>query len=159
MEQLLEIVSVFLLSTVKFVLGGVPLALFYEFSFFKAVTVTSFGGFVGVSFFVYTSDGLLAYFKKRKTHKLNKHPNTPPPKKFTRKNKIIVIAKRRFGLIGIAFLTPLLLSIPIGCFIAVRYFNNKQNILVYMFGSVLLWSVSMYYLYKPLFNVIRAHFF
>ncbi len=159
MESLLEIMSVFFLSTVKFVLGGVPLALVYEFSFFKSVTVTSFGGFVGVTFFVYTSNSLIAFFKKRKISKQIDNPNLPHKKVFTRTNKTIIIVKQRFGLLGIALLTPLLLSIPIGCFLSVRYFKNKQRILIFMFGSVMFWSVSMYYLYKPLFNAIRTHFF
>lgn len=143
MEDLLEIVSVFLMSTVKFVFGGVPLAMVYGFSFFKAVTVTSLGGFTGVTIFIYTSDKLIAYFKRRKILKEIKNPRLVPKKSFTRTNKIIIIVKQRFGLLGISLLTPLLLSIPIGCFLAVRYFNDKQRILVYMFGSILFWSVSV----------------
>lgn len=143
MGSLLEILSVFLMSTVKFVFGGVPLALGLGFSFFQAVTVTSLGGFVGVTVFVYTSDKLIAYLKKRKILKQLENPNQIRKKSFTRTNKIIVIVKQRFGLLGISLLTPLLLSIPIGCFLAVRYFNDKQRILFYMFGSILFWSVSI----------------
>ena len=143
MESLLEIFSVFLMSTVKFVFGGVPLALGLGFSFFQAVTVTSAGGFVGVTFFVATSDKLIAYFKKRKALAQLENPNLPRKKIFTRTNKIIVTAKQKFGLLGISLLTPLLLSIPLGCFLAVRYFNNKQRILFYMFGSILFWSISI----------------
>ena len=180
----LEIVSVFLMSSVKFVFGGVPLALLYGFSFFKTVTVTSIGGFTGSTFFVYTSDKLIAYFKKRKELKLRKQLNSyllenenqnqkkiqdndvsypdltshlwlkneqkvkeqtleKPKKIFTRKNKIIVTVKKRFGLLGIALLTPSLFSIPIGCFLAVRYFKDKQRIVIYMFGSILFWSVFL----------------
>ncbi|MES2286015.1 MAG: hypothetical protein V4547_10030 [Bacteroidota bacterium] len=143
MGSLLEIISVFLMSTVKFVFGGVPLALGLGFSFFEAVTVTSLGGFVGVTIFVYTSDKLIAYLKKRKILKQLENPNQIRKKSFTRTNKIIIIVKQRFGLLGISLLTPLLLSIPIGCFLAVRYFNDKQRILIYMFGSILFWSVSI----------------
>lgn len=131
------------MSTVKFVFGGVPLALGLGFSFFQAVTVTSLGGFVGVTVFVYTSDKLIAYLKKRKILKQLDNPNQIRKKSFTRTNKIIIIVKQRFGLLGISLLTPLLLSIPIGCFLAVRYFNDKQRILIYMFGSILFWSVSI----------------
>lgn len=131
------------MSTVKFVFGGVPLALGLGFSFFEAVTVTSLGGFVGVTIFVYTSDKLIAYLKKRKILKQLENPNQIRKKSFTRTNKIIIIVKQRFGLLGISLLTPLLLSIPIGCFLAVRYFNDKQRILIYMFGSILFWSVSI----------------
>lgn len=139
----LQLVSVFLLSCVKFVFGGVPLALLYGFSFFETVTVTCLGGFLGSTFFVYTSDKLIAYFKKRKALKDEKNKSQAPSKKFTRTNKIIVTAKKRFGLLGIAVLTPALLSIPIGCFLAVRYFKDKQRVLMYMFGSILFWSVAI----------------
>ncbi|MES2591066.1 MAG: hypothetical protein V4608_04190 [Bacteroidota bacterium] len=151
------VVSVFLMSTVKFVLGGIPLAvMYYEFTFFEAVTVTSLGGFTGATFFVYSSNKLISYFKKRKAQKQIDNPK-PKKKIFTRTNKIIVIVKHRFGLFGIALITPLILSIPIGCFIAVRYFKDKQRILIYMFGSILFWAITMYYLYKPLNDVIRTY--
>ncbi|MFY9309112.1 MAG: hypothetical protein WAQ28_08720 [Bacteroidia bacterium] len=140
MESILEIAFVFFLSTVKFVFGGLVYAV-AKFPFFKAVTVTCLGGFTGSTFFVYSSDWLIAYFKRRKALKKLKNPNAPPKKKFTRMNKIVVLAKKRFGLLGIALLTPSLLSIPIGCFIAVRYFKDKQRIIVFMYGSILFWSV------------------
>lgn len=149
-----EIVLTFLLSTVKFVFGAVPMALGFGFSFFEAVTVTSLGGFTGVVSFVFLSEKIVARLKKRREEK--KHavadPKAVPPKKFSRKNKIIVKAKMRFGLLGIAFLTPLLFSIPLGCFLAVRYFKHKQEIIIYMFCSILFWSVSISSL-KLLFNV------
>jgi len=143
MDSLFEMIFVFLMSTVKFALGGLPLAMFYRFSFFETVTITSLGGFTGSVFFVSMSDKLVAYFKKRKIQKRIENPNLVPKKIFTRRNKIIVTVKHRHGLLGIALLTPLLFSIPIGCFIAVRYFKDKQRILIYMFGAVLFWSVCI----------------
>lgn len=137
-----EIISVFLLSTVKFVFGAVPMALAMGFSFFEAVTITSLGGFTGVIFFVTMSDKIVTNLKKRKEKKIQQQ-HIQPKKIFTRKNKTIIRVKKRFGLMGIALLTPLLLSIPIGCFLAVRYFKDKQRILVYMFGSILFWSVAI----------------
>lgn len=138
-----QLASVFLLSSVKFVFGGVPLALLYGFSFFETVTITCLGGFAGSTFFVYTSDKLIAFFKKRKAIKETKNPKKVLAKKFTRTNKIIVVAKKRFGLLGIALLTPSLFSIPLGSFLAVRYFKNKQRIVMHMFGSILFWSVTI----------------
>ncbi len=79
MNSLWEIILVFLLSTVKFVFGSVPLALGLGFSFFEAVTVTSLGGFVGVTFFVIMSDKLIAYFKKRKAIKQIKNKKGKEP--------------------------------------------------------------------------------
>jgi hypothetical protein len=141
-----EITSVFLLSTVKFVFGGVPLALAYGFSFFKAVVITSLGGFSGILIFVAMSDFLLRKYKAQKLKREHAHPH-PHPKKnkrvFTRKNRLIIQVKQRFGLLGIAILTPPLFSIPGGCFLATRYFKDKQKVIIYMFVSVLFWSVSI----------------
>ena len=154
-----EIFSVFLLSTVKFVFGGVPLALTYNFSFFESVTVTSIGGFTGCIFFVFLSETLIINYRHRIANKLHLAKRSTPEKIFTKKKRFIIKVKTRFGLVGIAALTPLLLSIPLGCFVAVRYFKHKQRVLIYMFTSVFLWSAASYYLYKPLINAIRTYLF
>jgi ABC-type antimicrobial peptide transport system permease subunit len=140
-----EILTVFFLSTFKFVLGGVPLALGLGFSFFETVVVTSMGGFTGVLLFVGVSNFIIKKLKLRKLeHQKNENAATVKRKKiFTRKNRLIITVKQRFGLWGIAALTPLLFSIPIGCFLATRYFKDRQKIIVYMFASILLWSVSI----------------
>ncbi len=154
-----EIFSVFLLSTVKFVFGGVPLALTYNFSFFESVTVTSIGGFTGCIFFVFLSEKLIINYRHRIANKIHHTKKSAIKKVFTKKKRFIIKIKTQFGLVGIAALTPLLLSIPLGCFVAVRYFKHKQRVLIYMFTSVILWSTVSYYLYKPLINAIRTYFF
>jgi hypothetical protein len=151
MDSWWEIVSVFLLSTVKFVFGAVPMALGLGFSFLEAVFVTTLGGITGSTIFVLLSGKIVESLKKRRAKKIAEGKITPG-KKFTKKNKIIVWVKMRFGLLGIAFLTPFLLSIPLGCFLAVRYFDGKQRILIFMFASVFFWSVSISSI-KLLFNV------
>ena len=143
METWWEILSVFLMSTVKFVFGAVPLALSFGFSFFEAVTITSLGGFTGVTFFVFLSDKIIALYKRRTAHKHLTDPTFVHPRKFTRRSRFIVNVKKKSGLYGVAFLTPLLFSIPLGCFIAVRYFKNRQRILLYMYVAILFWSVSI----------------
>ncbi len=143
MEYWWEIVSVFLLSTVKFVFGGVPMALSLKFSFFEAVLVTSLGGFTGVFTFVILSEKLLLYINKRSALKKAKNPDLPEKKKFTRINKIIIIVKQRFGLLGFSLMIPFLIPIPLGCFLAVRYFSDKKKIITYLFGSILFWSIAV----------------
>jgi hypothetical protein len=138
-----EIVSVFLLSTVKFVFGGVPMALGLKFTFIEAVVVTSAGGFTGVITFVTLSEKLLAFIDKRRTLKKAKNPNPPVKKKFTRTNKVIITVKQRFGLLGFALMVPFFIPIPLGCFLAVRYFNDKKKIITYLFGSILFWSITV----------------
>ena len=62
---------------------------------------------------------------------------------FTWKNKMIVLTVRRFGLVGIALLTPTLLSIPVGTIIAARYFRNPRKVVGYLCASVVLWSLIL----------------
>lgn len=153
-----EIVSVFLVSAVKFFFGGVPMALGLGFSHFESIVVTTLGGCTGVLVFVYASDKIIAFFKRRTAIKQAKNPHQPVKKKFTKKNRLIISVKKRFGLIGFSLIVPVLIPIPIGCFLAVRYFNDKQKIVRYLFGSVLIWAVAGAYLYKPLFDAIRNYF-
>lgn len=138
-----EIISVFLISTVKFVFGGVPAALVLGFSFFETVVVTTLGGFTGVIIFVTLSDTIIKKVKDRALKKKEQGLVATKQKKvFSKKNRFIIHVKHRFGLFGIAALTPLLFSIPVGCFLAARYFKDKQRILIYMFTSILFWSVA-----------------
>ena len=154
-----EISLVFLLSTIKFFFGGVPAALGFGFSYFESITVTTLGGFTGVVVFVFASDKLIVFFKKRAELKRLKNPSRDAKKKFTRTNRIVISVKRRFGLLGFSLIVPFLIPIPIGCFLAVRYFNDKQKIVRYLFLSIFIWSVIGTLLYKPLFDAIRNYFF
>ncbi len=155
MDAWWEILSVFLFSTIKFFFGGVPLALGYNFSHLESIFVTTAGGCTGVTIFVFASDKLLAFFKKRAAIKRLNNPNLPPKKKFTRTNRVIIGVKRRFGLWGFAMIVPFLIPIPLGCFLAVRYFDHKVKIISALFASVLFWAVAGAFLYKPLFDAIR----
>lgn len=134
------------------------MALIAGFHFFKAVTITSLGGFTGTVIFTFLSEKIISNFKKRQLRRRQTHPHILPKKVFTKRKRFIVGIKTRFGLLGIAFFTPLLFSIPLGCFIAVRYYKSKQTILIYMFTSVLLWSAAAFYLYQPLIRAIKLIF-
>ena len=65
----------------------------------------------------------------------------PPKKIFTKRNRKIVVIWKKYGLVGIAFLTPVILSIPIGTLIANSLVPDKKKIMVYMFFSVLFWAI------------------
>ena len=152
-----QIITVFFFSTIKFFFGGVPLALGYNFSHLESIIVTSLGGCTGVFVFVFASDELLVFFRKRAVLKQQKNPNLPKKKKFTRTNRIIIGVKRRFGLWGFALLVPFLIPVPIGCFLTVRYFNEKKKILFALCVSIIFWAVAGAFLYKPLFDAVRNY--
>lgn len=137
--EVLKILSVFLLSSVKFGIGGVPAAVFANFPFFKAMLITITGGMTGVMVFTYLSEWV--------EKKLEKWFPRKNKKKFTLTNKTIVYVKKYFGLVGISIITPILLSIPLGVFIAVRFYHHDKNkIIRYMFVSITAWAVLIYYI-------------
>ena len=143
-NEIWQIILIWLLSTVKFVLGAVPLALALGFSFWKTIIVTVTGGWVGMTLFVSLGEFIVKKTMQRK-EKRRAEGKLKNKKNFTRTNKIIVYVKRNFGLPGIALLTPLLLSIPIGSIIAARYFRHKSKymILAWMYAAIVFWSFSI----------------
>ncbi len=135
MDTFVNIIGVFLLSAVKF-FGAPPLAYYvYGFSYWETILVCSLGGVFGVCLFFFFGTKIIKFF-----------PNFFKPiskkrKIFTKKNKFYVKLIKKYGLIGIAFFSPILISIPVGAFLAARFFaNNKMVVLLYFFLSVLFWS-------------------
>ena len=132
-----EIFSVILTSSVKFFAGPI-LAKSLGFSYLNTVIVSSVGGMVGV--FVFFNLG---------TRIVNFFPNFFKPIKkkkrvFTKKNKFFVNVIRNYGLFGLSIFTPVLISIPVGAFLAARFFQDQKNTaLLIMSISVVLWSVSI----------------
>lgn len=67
------------------------------------------------------------------------------PKKFKRfsfKNRLLVKLRRRGGIIGISFLTPILLGIPLGVALCLTLTTDKKSVIKPMIISLLLWSLA-----------------
>jgi hypothetical protein len=147
--DLWKIILIFLTSSVKFGLGGVPAAVIAGLPFFEAMTVTISGGIAGNFFFTYLSGWVL------KTLDRFRGKNRKPRRNFTRMNRMIVKVKKNFGLIGLSIITPSILSIPLGCFLATRYYSNKQQIILYMSVSVVAWAVVLYFAYDYFYSFFK----
>lgn len=170
MNELWKILQVILLSSVKFV-AGPPFAYYdqrYDFSLVETVLFCVTGGLLGVLVFTFLSGPFFQLEKwiVRKYHQLSRKKNrfsdpvtdTPEPlevhyeyidrearrrKVFTRRNRRIVKIWRSYGLTGIAIITPVILSIPIGTIVANSLEPNKKKIILYMFLSIVFWSLAM----------------
>jgi len=156
-SDLAEVAGIFLLSAVKFGIAGVPAAVFAEYSFFKTLTITTSGGIAGTIFFTYLSGWILGGYTKLK-HRLFPSSRHKKKKVFTSRNRFLVKVKGKFGLIGLSVLTPSLLSFPLGIFLAVRYYSNKQKIIFYMSLSTFLWAIILYFFYNNLYVKITSFF-
>lgn len=60
---------------------------------------------------------------------------------FNPRNRRLVRIWSEWGILGIAFITPVLLSIPLGTIITTRLVHNKKKVFIYMFCSILFWSI------------------
>lgn len=140
MHELQEIFAVFIATSMVFK-WGIVFCIAFGFSFFKSVTLTSLGGMLGSVFYVMVGDKVIDALKRRR---LKRKKNNTPQRNFTRRNKLIIKTKNRFGLVGISVITPWF-SYPLGCYLAVRYFKrDKQKIIMYLFASTLFWSIVVF---------------
>lgn len=175
MQEIIKIIQVVLLSSVKFVTG--PTFAYYnnshEFSFFEVILYSVIGGMLGVFVFTFFSDKihqawLLIKFNFKRTFNSNDNYSEPvadvdipvkinynyidnkqeQKKVFTKRNRRLVTIFRKYGLLGIAFLTPVLLSIPIGTIVANSFEPKKRKIFLFMFISILFWSTLMVSLFE-----------
>ncbi|MBI5541889.1 MAG: hypothetical protein HY951_17665 [Bacteroidia bacterium] len=146
-----------LVSSVKFIFAF-PLALGYKFSFIETLSYTSLGGMLGVIFFAFISDELIIFYNWFVHVYMHNHPKSRSfgksikdgyrkifPKKekkiFSKKSKRFVRIKQSWGLAGISILTPLILSIPIGTFLTIRFFKRSKKTILILCSSVLFWSL------------------
>jgi hypothetical protein len=144
------IIITILSSSFKFAMTF-PLAVFqFNFGFVETILWTNVGGTIGIYFFEFLSGRIMAWWK-RTFRWIRKHrqDHVKKEKVFTGRNRRIIRIKQRYGLIGIAFITPLLLSIPVGVFLVVRYYHARQTRFIYLIASNLFWSViyTMFYLF------------
>lgn len=153
--MLFKYISIFLLSTVKFAFSF-PLAVYqYKFNYIETLTTTILGGLAGVLLFAFLTDYIVLIWNYiASITKISKIPtivrnNNKPKKVITRRNKMIVRIKNKYGLIGLAIITPVLLSIPVGTFISIRYYPDFKKTILILFLSILFWSnIISFVMYK-----------
>lgn len=140
---LLKILEVALIASVKLALAPFE-AERYGFNFKAAFLITTLGGVTGVLAFTFIGQAIAYGWKKIKGIFQSKEKiSARSKKKFTMSNKLIVRIKMRFGLIGVALITPSLISIPVGTLVINHFYKKKlQNILT-LAAAVTLWSLIL----------------
>ena len=144
-------IFIFTLSALKFGFGGVPAAVFAKFPFFKAVTITTAGGVTGAIVFANLSEWAINNWHKFRAKYFPYRPHKPNK---ILDSKLAHKIKDRWGLAGIAFFTPFILSIPIGTYIAIRYYHDKQKVISYMLVSIAGWDIVLYTFYNNFYHLI-----
>ncbi len=141
----LKILGIALGCTLKPVIA-IPASVAAGAEFYQTILGGIIGGCFGITVYLYSLDYLLKTYKKH-LHNKKQHEiiETPVKKKpiFTKRNRMIVRLMQKYGLNGIAVLTPLL-SLPLGVFIAGRindkFIQNRKKVLLYLCTSMVIWT-------------------
>jgi hypothetical protein len=148
-----KLIQVLFISGIKFLFAPF-IAIGYGFNYFQTVLLTTIGGIVGIYIFYFLSKWMIrqynkycplifSYFTSESVEKAKIILNCEPgsQKKFSRKSRLLINFRLKYGFIGIILLTPVLLSIPIGAFLAQKYYSKRNNVLFYLSISVVVWSL------------------
>jgi uncharacterized membrane protein YeiH len=129
--QFAKYVSVVLASTLKFI-GGPLAGLALHLSWVETAACTVVGMMVSVITVTFAGELLM-----RISQRIRKRA----PRRFTRRARLAVRVWKRSGVIGIAMLTPLVLT-PIGGTALALSFNVKPfRLIVFMLISAVFWAV------------------
>lgn len=130
-EYVIKASVIYLATLFKFIAGPV-LGLAAGFSAFEILIITVLGMMTTVVSITLLGDWFRANWKFGVTQKR---------KVFSPKTRRIVSIWKKYGVFGVAALTPLLLT-PVGGTVIMNAFNvKKEKIFLYMFVSALFWGV------------------
>ncbi len=129
--QIMKYLTVYLLSTVKFI-GGPVSGVAAGLTWIETFLFTVLGMMTSVVIFSLLGENA----KKRFLSKFRKNK-----KLFSPRNRRLVSVWRKYGLLGVAFLTPIILSPIIGTMVAASFGETRKRIFTYMLFSALFWGV------------------
>ncbi len=137
-EEIAKYVGVSLTCAVKYIFGVIG-AVTTGLNFFETLICTLTGGMLGVIVYLYLWDLIVLVYRQF-------FPSKPKEGgiKINNTKRWIVKIIIKYELYGIAFLTPLLLSVPVGTIMAAALEPNKWRIKRFMFFSFLGWTLLIY---------------
>ena len=156
MEYILKLLSVFLVASIKY-FWATPYSYGMRLNEWETIFFIELGGILGFLFFYYFFGFLFkelkllwpavyhftpVIFKVRfemwlKRHKLKRIS----ARKFTKRNKLIVRMRRRYGMWWLVILSPVILSIPVGALLGNKHFKHNHHFIPYMLLSIVIWGI------------------
>jgi len=141
-ELLLNYLLIFLWSGFKFMVG-VVIGYGSGLSFWEQFLVTMAGGIAGCVFFTYLGDAVKRlwtkfFSKKNKQEATGLDADEAP--KGSRRKQFIQNLWNRFGLVGVALITPPFLSPPFGTAIAIGFGTPRRKVIIYMSLAMIIWA-------------------
>ncbi|POY38476.1 hypothetical protein C3K47_03525 [Solitalea longa] len=139
----LEYIGFLLLSSVKFFFFYPVFITKENYNFFEAMTFGLTSGFIGTVTFTFFGDLLYKFFHNLKLKREAQQPSKQKSPSVKQRRWIIKL-RNGWGLWGIALLSPVLITIPFGCFLATRYYHNKHKILGHFMLAIAFWSAFIF---------------
>lgn len=139
MSTALKYFTVYILSSLKFIFGPALGVIAYELPMLVSIILTTLGMMTTVYLFTFFGDRIRSFLGKFRGKK---------KKTFSKTNRWFVSIWRRFGLKGVCFLTPLILTPPGGALLVNIVSNEKTKIIKWMWVSALFWSAILCFLAK-----------
>lgn len=152
--------AVFILAATKFLFGPVAAIQVYYFTFWETILVLILGGVVGVTIFYFFGELFflsVAKWRHARDEKKKAKGIMVIRKKFTPFNRRVIRIKHRFGIMGLAFLTPCIISIPIGSVIIARFYHHRSalKVLSTLYLWVVIWAFILTYFNDFIGNLFR----
>lgn len=154
--EIWKFISAALACTISLSKIGIPAVIaIYKYNILMALLSSCTGAIFGTVVFTYLFAGILKWWNKFK----DKYFKSKHPKKvFTKFNRRVIRIKHRFGLTGIALLTPIFLSIPIGAFLAERFYKDKRKVIIYLSVSAIFWCITLYFIFLFFYDSFKSMF-
>lgn len=155
--MVIKILHIVLLASVKYFLT-LPYAMIIGLEYKYAILSVLAGGIGGFLFFFYLSKPVnreleqmwprmcaLVPERLKKQYRIacEKKRHKKKARLFSKKNRYMVRLKSTYGLWGIIIATPIILTIPLGAFLANKYYGRRKHIVAYMIISIVGWGVVL----------------
>lgn len=156
MEYIFKYLNVLVIASVKF-FWATPYAYLLKLNVVETFVLVQLGGLLGFIFFYALFSFLLKelkliwpliYYVTPRIFKVrfeqwldSRRYRKLTANKFTRTNKLIVVSRKKYGMLGIVLLTPVVLSLPLGAFLGTKYFHHKRSFIPWMLLSIFVWGI------------------
>ena len=127
-----------------------PVAIYaMKMSFTETLIYTNIGGIAGTIISMVFSGFIIKMWNAFYPEKLKLRRKTR--KIFTQRNRRFIMIKQKYGLSGIVVLSPVLLSIPLGSFLTVKYYGMKVKNMMWLIAGQVFWS----FIYTAFYTQIK----
>ncbi|MDH5379558.1 MAG: small multi-drug export protein [Cyclobacteriaceae bacterium] len=146
--EITKLLGVYFLASFKFIFG-ITGGYAAGYNMFSTMLITVIGMMTTVVIFTYFGQWL----KRRFLDRLFRKRQT-----FTPQNRKKVRIWKKYGLVGIAFLTPILLMPIGGTLLATSFGGEKKKIILYMLISAIFWGFIQTYAFYEFGDRVRVYF-